>query len=616
MGSRDVRYALSLALLVSLMVIPQAIPASASQETMGHSLRVGPYVDGVLLNLIDNPDMMALNLQAGDIIMHSGFLTETRFQSLISSDPGITGNQVARNGYGHIIMNCRDYPLNMSVLRRAFALAMDKNRVRDEVFDGFSVVHDSLLPTPSEFCIEDSLPYHYYDADPLAGNALLDAAGFDLDAVTGWRSAPNGDAFNITIEYDPALFSESAEVASVAVDALHSLFIDAQSISSESNEMLARLDVHGDYDMVLMEWNYRHYDAAFTLDYGFRSDYADLPYANPSNFRNASFDFYCDLLQHAVTHEEALEAATGMQLILHEQVPHLVCYERVDNQVYRTDSYTGFINDLMSGVVNPWTMRHLRPIEGSLGGVATVGTLEAPDSFNIFVAESESSHFMLELLYPSLYDRNPTRGPTGDLATNLTVQRNSDNPDVPSGHTRYIIDIVENATWSDGLPLTAYDINFTLHYLLTTNGYSSSGGPPPSSLMSTDVPSPYRIVMEFDTESYADFSYYAFGLIIPEHIFSNDSIMWHTWNPVFDSDAPFVTCGPFLFDDFVANRYFSLARNPDFYYSLNSTGTTTTEPTTQGPPGILTQMALGISIISVAVIVTSLVRILRHRRRE
>ncbi|MHA2045366.1 MAG: ABC transporter substrate-binding protein, partial [Candidatus Thorarchaeota archaeon] len=84
------------------------------------------------------------------------------FQYLVlclDADPDISIFSALRNGYGHITINCRDYPLNISAFRRAFAFAFDKTRVTAEIMDGFSQEHDSLVPYPNSWSIEDDMPY-------------------------------------------------------------------------------------------------------------------------------------------------------------------------------------------------------------------------------------------------------------------------------------------------------------------------------------------------------------------------------------------------------------------------------------------------------------------------
>jgi ABC-type transport system substrate-binding protein len=598
------------------MLTSQTVPSQASED---NSLKSGPYVDGVTFSVIEDAEQMIVGLQSGTIDMHAGFLTESQVQSLTSADSNITGNQVVRNGYGLFTINCRDYPLNISALRRAFAFAFDKTRIRNEVFNGSTAVHDSLIPTPNEFCIESNLPYRYYDAKPEEGNKLLDAAGFEIDGGTGWRKAPNGAPFNLTIEYDPSYRSWSADIAEIAVDAFLSLFIDAHSLSTDINEIYSRLDSHGDFDIVIQEYNFQD-NAVFYLD-DFLSESAVLPYRNPCNFRNSTLDLYIEQLQHSATHEEVFAAASEIQHILHEQVPQLVCYEYIRNQAYRTDLFTEHVNDLVKGISSSWTLRKVRSIGGSHGGMISVGIFEDPESFNMFVTESFStvSYLFMDLLYPSLYDSGPTLKPVQDLAKNLTAERNVDNPDVPVGHIRYIIDIVENATWSDGTPLTAHDVNFTFQLVINQHVNVYGGDPLPIigtlPLIATDVPSLYRIVMDFDRESYRDFSRFAFGFIIPEHIFSDESFNWYTWDPVFDAEAPFVTCGPFLLGDFEVNNFYSLVNNPEFHFSLNQTESITTEPTISRPWGLLTYLAISVSTVSLVTIFVSATLIKRRNNQ-
>ena len=97
-------------------------------------------------------------------------------------------------------------------------------------------------------------------------------------------------------------------------------------------------------------------------------------------------------------------------------------------------------------------------------------------------------------------------------------------------------------------------------------------------------PTPYRAVLEFDTESYWHFSNFTFDYIIPEHIFNDvDGIGydgWNTWNPVFDPAEPHVTCGPYEFTDFEAGEFYELSRNDDYHYAPEITTTTTTTTTT------------------------------------
>lgn len=619
----------SLVLLISLLILPQNIkglPTVPSQDIGEYTLRTGPHLDSVTFNIMEDTAQLIAGLQSGTIDMYTEFLSETQVNSLISSDSFIEAYNVTRNGYGQITINCRDAPLNESTLRRAFAYAFDKTAVTADILDGFSQEHDSLVPFPNGWCIEDQFTSHYYTDQSTIGNQMLNDSGlFPFDGAGEYRTY-KGDSFNITIEYAVSFPEIAGGTAQIGVDALRRLGINAETRATDFNEFLSRLDSHGEYDMVFYARTFYDNDVSW-LAYEYWSDYANTPYQNPTNFRNTTYDSWRDQLLYGIAYEEVFEAAAEMQKILQYNVPRLVCYENHAYQAYRTDLFEGHINDLVEGISGSWSLRQMRAIGASHGGNVSVGVVQAPTNFNIFNSESSSSQMILDLLYPSLYDYDPTLRPIGDLAKNLIVQRNSDNFEVPVGHSRYTINILENATWSDGTPLTAHDVNFTLQFVSRhSNALPGSfwygGGMPPSSLIATDVLSPYQIVLEFDTESYWDFSYFAHGYIIPEHLFSNGTITWDEWDPIFNPAHPLITCGPFLLDDFEVDEYYSLMYNPEFYYALNRTAVITTGPTSSTTPSdtepqnLLPLFLFVISTVSAIVIITAVILSYRHKNAE
>jgi len=165
-----------------------------------------------------------------------------------------------------------------------------------------------------------------------------------------------------------------------------------------------------------------------------------------------------------------------------------------------------------------------------------------------------------------------------------------DNPAVPEGHTRFTIDIIQNATWSDGIPLTADDIAFTYVYQHESAAFGNPAGTDLEELVATYAPNQYRVILEFNTESYWHFSNFAFDYIIPIHIFNNSGGIgyegWNTWNPVLNETHPYVTCGPFIFSNYEEGEYYTLEPNPLFHYApvidntVTNTTTATTYPTT------------------------------------
>jgi ABC-type transport system substrate-binding protein len=566
-------------------------PALSVAYDVPSDLNIGPYVDKLVYKVITNPDTVILSLQAGTIEMDNSFFDPIHYGDL-DADPDITIASALRNGYGHITINCDKFPLNLSVFRKAFAFAFDKYRVTSEVHDGYNQEHDSLVPYISSFCIEDELPYHYYSANAALANQMLDAAGF------GWTGTPydyeggsrrttpiTNEPFSVNIEYGDNSENIAGGTARIGVDALRSMGVESQSVAANFNEYISRLDSHGDYDMVFFAFNFQGNDIS-TLGDTFYGPFADLPYQNRMNFRNATFDSYYDDLRYGVTYEEVYEAGKQMQLILHQNVPRLVVYENTYNQAYRNDVFTGHIMDAAQYITGRWTMRKIHKIDGTPGGTVSISLGEEPDSFNIFTSNSAYSFAIIRQMWPALYNNGPDMAPFPDLAESLLTETHDDNPAVPEGHTRFTIDIIQNATWSDGVQLTAEDVAFTYTYDFESGVYGNPAVVPLNDLVAAYAPTPYRVVVEFSTESYWHFNNFAGNWIIPKHIFNDvDGVgyeNWNSWNPVFDPEEPAVTCGPFEMTDFTAGEFYEVTANPDYHWfpQEDTTPTTTPPPST------------------------------------
>ncbi|TFG98234.1 hypothetical protein E4H12_06695, partial [Candidatus Thorarchaeota archaeon] len=559
-------YTLLIMSLLAILIVSQT-PVSAI-DSVPTDLNVGPFVDKIVYKVITNQDQRILALQAGEIEMDNSFFDPT-YLTQLAADPDIDIYSALRNGYGHITINCRDYPLNISGLRRAFAFAYDKQRVTVEILDGFSQEHDSVVPYPNGWCVEDEFDWHYYDDRADIGNQILDDLRFEINETSGFRIAPNGEPFDIAIGYGSSS-SIAGGVSQIGVEALTALHIDARKQPVDNNDGVDEY-AEGIVDMIFSAQNFYSNDVDW-LAYDYWSDYANVTGENPTNFANATYDSWRNQLLYSTTYEEVYEAAAEMQKILHYNVPRLVVYENTYMQAYRSDRFTGHVEDLGRYITGPWTMRKIHKLDGTPGGTVPIVIGEQPDPFNFFLTNSTDSATILTELYSSLYTYGPDLNPWPDLATSMLTETHADNPAVPDGHTRFTVDIVQNATWSDGEPLTAEDVAFSYTYAFESAIYGNPAGSDIGDLVAAYAPTPYRVVVEFSTESYWHFSNFAYDTIIPEHIFNDDTGIgyegWETWNPVFDPSHPHVTSGPFLLTDYEAGEFYELSYNPTYHYRV------------------------------------------------
>ncbi len=548
-----------------LLVGSSASDASAAQID---ELKVGPYVDTILYQYMasDAQQVAALLGDVTDILTSN---IDPTYIDTLEADADIEVVEHLRNGYGKFIINCDKFPLNITEFRRAFAFALDKNNVSDIVFEGETIPIDSPIPEVNPWSIEGNLPYSYYDKNTSRANQVLDSAGFANIDGDIWREAPNGSDFTVNIEYAPTS-SISAEICTVAKDSLRAVGIDATATPTDINDYISRLDNHGDFDVVFLTQNFYGDDPTWLLTQ-FGSDYYHIAYTNPSNWNNISLDFVLNQLMTGVTYSDVLWAVTEAQNIITYHCPEIPIYSNVYHTAYRNDKFEGHIVDQVNGINNIWTnlRTHLKVSEGGpIGGTLREAIPEDIDSFNFMVSNSVATRTVLDNLYMTLFKHGPTSEVIPYLAKSFIVETHADNSSIPEGHTRYTIDIIQNATWSDFTPLTASDVQFTFDFYKNSTAFGNPMGYDMNELVTAYASSTYQVVLEFSTESYWHFDKFAFDYILPEYAFTQAYIgppTWALWNPVFTTD-PHVTCGPFILSDYQSGEYIELTANPFYPY--------------------------------------------------
>ncbi|MHA2024665.1 MAG: ABC transporter substrate-binding protein [Candidatus Thorarchaeota archaeon] len=589
--------------------------------TTSDELQLRPYIDRIVYRHTDDVDTEIILLLSNQIDTVLSFYNPEDML-ILDQDPDIDLFRTTGNGYWCIDFDCgNNYPVNISGFRRAFAYAFDKTSVISEFPTGQYSVHDSVVSSMSSFCIENELGWHYYTNRADIGNQILDDLGFTINSTTGWRSDPNGESFKIDIDaesystyFPPTYLPIVHSIANAAKDAFNELHIDAQNYVG--NFLLqpptpVDLLVHDTYfDDNDIDW--------------LGNDQSLI------SFSNASFNLYLDDLLFRTSYDAVFEAGAEIQRILHSNVPRLVVCSELLVQPYRTDKFTGLIEDVRRGVSGIWSLCNMRNTPGNTGGTVRIGFHDHIHSFNFYTDYAQRSKTFLDNIWPTLFTIGPNMELIPNLATYMRSETHADNSAVPEGHMRVTVDILHNATWSDGVPLTAEDVVFTLLYEIESEAFGNPAARNLQTLAACFSPTPNRVVFEYNTESYWHQFNRATSYLLPKHVFNDiDGIGyegWDTWNPVFNPDVPLVTCGPFIIDeeffmidddhqDLIA---LEMVRNPNYYYYVNRTNPVDeTELQTSTTPGTLyplSRFSLGFySSITICVII---ILFLDHRREK
>ncbi|TFG04577.1 hypothetical protein EU538_12150 [Candidatus Thorarchaeota archaeon] len=555
-----------------------AVPSAAANEP----LAAGPFVDKILYSVIEGDDQQVLALQNNEIDLIGDMIDPGHLPTLSAAED-IAVASLLRNGYGYITIKCDKYPFNITAFRRAVAFATDKQAISADVWDGLSEPLDSCVPKVNPYSTEGLLGYTYYEADVEVGNQLLDAAGFADHDEDGFREAPDGSDFDVVIKVAQSS-NVAIEVGAMVAQALQNLHIDAVSQPTDFYEYLTQLYFHGDYDMVFLGASFTDFDVDW-LAYDYWSEYADVDYWNFPCWANATYDSYRDQLLHSVDYQEVYEAAFAMQEIWVHSSPVIVCYENMEFSAYRTDRFEGFVDDVRQGVPGWWTNYkvHLKQSEGGpFGGTFRRSNPLDVDTFNFMASSSVYTKNVVDELYDSLLRQGMEGEDMLWLAESYTAETHEDNPAVPVGHNRFVFDMVQNATWTDGTLLTAYDAAFTLNYYLDAPG--NPYGTDLTEMIVAYASANYTLVIEFSTVSYWHLHTVGYKPVLPKHVFEHiPPEDWNQWNPNPPSET-MVTSGPFNVSGYVPGEFVELTRNPYYFRGAD----VKSKPTFLTPPQDLT----------------------------
>ncbi|MFW9976914.1 MAG: ABC transporter substrate-binding protein [Candidatus Thorarchaeota archaeon] len=588
-------------LFVLLLLIGIILQPVIATDELVNSLpeHVGPFVNKIDYQIISQDDQQVLALEDDEIDMIGDFI-DPAFLGTFESDIRVANT--LRNGYGYFTINCAKYPLNITAFRRAFAFALDKERISDEVWDGLSTPLDSFVPVINPFSIEGQLSYDYYSANPDFANQLLDEAGFlDIDDDE-YREAPDGSDFGIIIK-DSVPTNIAIDTCNIAKEALESLHVDVTYAPTDFWEYPPAYQTPS-YDIAFLGTSFNDFDVDW-LAYEYWSENAEYQYQNYPRWKNATYDSWREQLLHSISFGQVYEAAAEMQKILVYECPAVICYENIYLTAYRWDRFTGFVNDVNKGVPCWWTnyrVHLLDDLGGPFGGTLRWSSTLDVDTFNFMQSNSAYTLNVLQMLYDSLLRQDSGGHDLPWLVDSYSIETHQDNTNVPEGHTRLTFEILHNITWTDGMPLTGDDVAFSLNYYHDAPG--NPYGRDLGEMIVAYAPNPYRVIVEFGNESFWFLHTVGYKSIIPKHVFEEVGIEnWNSWNPNPPNEV-MVTSGPFNISDYEPGERIELTRNANYFRVPQTDDLSDTSDTNPDNPS---DVMFGIPLIHIFVTIPSIV---------
>ena len=196
--------------------------------------------------------------------------------------------------------------------------------------------------------------------------------------------------------------------------------------------------------------------------------------------------------------------------------------------------------------------------------IVTFAWTQEPDSLNYFYTGMWYASGLMELFACSawLWDDTNTAYPV--LAKEIP---SIENGGVSADGLTITINLVENATWSDGTPITSADFLFTYDMIMDDANVVDSKYPY-DYLTSLEAPDDYTVVMNFEEVFTPWLTGFFERMVLPKHILepvyqAEGSIESAAWN-----NAPTVGCGPFVFDEWESGSFISFVRNENYWGDL------------------------------------------------
>ncbi|ARM75364.1 ABC transporter substrate-binding protein [Acidianus manzaensis] len=444
--------------------------------------------------------------------------------------------------------NFKYYPENNTYFRWAISDILNPSSVESQILEG------GLLGATIPFYINPSVYPSYINSTTLTelsniynahesyniqrAKTYLQDAGLVYNPSLGEWTYSNGTPLKITIYIQEGFYNCPAWESIIEAGAQQvGLQNNIQFIPYAASQLETILQEQT-YDIINYGWE----GITFIVPEYYFIFGPGAPYNSFNDFVNSTIN--AQLTQAYTADPTFSQVVNNFQNALVElqyTEPYVILGWNTCPEPVYTNNYYGYVSSLGDGITNFQDVHEGFTSNGTLNYV--IGTYDfAPPNFNIYFENFYSSELIWEVYwYPSTLTSlpsNPTLFNTPYIAnyTVIHIPNATVNGHLIINGTEIVYNFVHNATWLNGMPVTALDYNFTIWYLdmggFSSNPYNPSqdtvfigdycgepvyinytaeaSDPSPiwfdamPNLVTTIVPSnnPYQIQIYFNTTSY------------------------------------------------------------------------------------------------------------------
>ena len=187
------------------------------------------------------------------------------------------------------------------------------------------------------------------------------------------------------------------------------------------------------------------------------------------------------------------------------------------------------------------------------GSTLRVESQTSFSTFNPFTAYYDGDLEVIGEIYPALTLANASGLPVPYLASRWSVSADK---------LTWTFTLHPGLKWSDGKPLTAADVAWTLNLIMHNQVAATSNGALVAGFASVTAPSPTTVVITTKRPE-ANMLYLVGGLpIVPQHVWAGKVSQLGSFK---NQDTPAVGYGPFTLTGYAPNQYATLTANKSFF---------------------------------------------------
>lgn len=280
-----------------------------------------PSIDRVVLREVPDATVRALELRKGSVDLVINGLAPDEIVRFRDRD-GFRVVESPGSNYTYLGLHLEDPALRDVRVRRAIALALDRQKIVDTIWHGLGLVTETMIP-PGHWARHDGLePIPH---DPEAARRLLDEAGFP---------DPAGEAPRLHLTYKTSTDETALLQAQIIQAMLAAVGIEVEIRSYEFATFYSDIK-QGDFQLFSLTWTGIIDPDIYSLV--LHSERMPPDGSNRGRYSNPEFDRLIDAGARAVRPEDRRPYYLEAQEIFARELPYVSLFTKVNVAVIRDD---------------------------------------------------------------------------------------------------------------------------------------------------------------------------------------------------------------------------------------------------------------------------------------